>query len=531
MFKPFYNTFSLLRLKLKNERIKIIAYIVLISGFLIAMVPIFDQILKETINQKVLVETMNNPAMISMIGPVYVKDYYTTGSMYANYMTVFVGIMFAAWNILFVTKQTRYEEEMGISELVKSQPVGKYSDLTSTLISSLMVNVIVLILLIIGFIITMPDEKILSIINFSSSTVGFGFLFSAITLLFAQISSSSRITNTLSFLSLSIFYIMRAIGDVSVEALSLLSPLGLIYRTESFIKDYNWPIIVLFFEIIIFLILSTILAKDRDLNSGKIKEAKGRNRLSSLIKGINSFNFKLQKSQIIIWTLVIIIFSAMYGSILGDLEGYIESSDLIRQMLTVNEGFSLTDQFIGLLMLIMSIITAIPVLIFFNNIRLEENKGHSEVVLTKPASRFRYLLSFIILSTIIALIYQILMAITTYSVGRQFLDEIPSLKVFIISALNYIPAILLTLSFGVLIIGIAPKFYWFSYLYLGYSFFIVYIGRILDLPETLEKLSPFAILPNYPLEDLSIKSIVILVILSVVFILSGIKGYKNRDLL
>ena len=123
------------------------------------------------------------------------------------------------------------------------------------------------------------------------------------------------------------------------------------------------------------------------------------------------------------------------------------------------------------------------------------------------------------------------MAITTYSVGRQFLDEIPSLKVFIISALNYIPAILLTLSFGVLIIGIAPKFYWFSYLYLGYSFFIVYIGRILDLPETLEKLSPFGILPNYPLEDLSIKSIVILVILSVVFILSGIKGYKNRDLL
>ena len=80
------------------------------------------------------------------------------------------------------------------------------------------------------------------------------------------------------------------------------------------------------------------MAKDRDLNSGKIK-AKGRNRLSSLIKGINSFNFKLQKSQIIIWTLVIIIFSAMYGSILGDLEGYIESSDLIRQMLTVNEGF------------------------------------------------------------------------------------------------------------------------------------------------------------------------------------------------
>lgn len=530
MSKYLNNTFSLTKFIFKKERLKLILYIVFMSFYLVAMVPIFGKIISEATNSLILVDTMRNPAMVFMLGPVFVEGEYTVGSMYANYVTVFIGIMFATWNILFVSKQTRYEEEMGMTELVESFPVGRYSNIASTLIVSFISNLILCLLMILGFNILSADMSLSSIINFSVSTVGFGFLFSVIALIFAQISSSSRLTNTLSFLTLFAFYILRAIGDVTFEVLSFISPLGLIYRTESFINDYSWPILILFIEIIILFVLAIVLAKNRDLNSGLIKESDGKKNLSPFVRGVNSFNLKLQKSQIIIWGLVILVISSMYGSILGDLEGYIESSDLIKQMLIINKDFSLTDQFIGLLILIMSIITAVPALLFLNRIVSEENKGYSQEILTKSVSRYKYFASFIILSLLMTIIYQLLMAVTSWWVGRYFLEDIPKFEVFLISSLNYIPGIVFILAIGVVMIGWKPRFYWLSYLYLGYSFFIVYIGRILNTPKFLENLSPFGLLPNYPLENVDMSKIIILLVLSLIFILLGMKSYRKRDI-
>src|SRR5699024_10413728 len=173
-------------------------------------------------------------------------------------------------------------------------PVGSYSNMASTLIVSFISNLILCLLMILGFNILSSDMSLSSIINFSVSTVGFVFLFSVIALIFAQIISSSRLTNTLSFLTLFVFYILIVIGDVSSEVLSFISLLGLIYRTESFINNYSWPITILFIEIIILFVVAVILVRNRDLNSGLIKESDGKENLSPLVRGVNSFNVKHQ---------------------------------------------------------------------------------------------------------------------------------------------------------------------------------------------------------------------------------------------
>lgn len=227
----FSKTFLLSSFIFRRERIRIVLYIVLISAFIVGMVPIFEEMLRTTPDTSVLVETMKNPAMVSMIGPVFVEDSYTTGSIYANYMSVYVGLMFAAWNILFTTRHTRLDEERGRMEIIKSLPVGDYANISGTITVSFIINLLVCLFLIVGFKALSPDMELKSIVNFSISTTVFGFLFTGITLIFAQISTSSTLTNSLSFLSLFAFYILRAVGDVSYEFLSLISPLGLMTRT------------------------------------------------------------------------------------------------------------------------------------------------------------------------------------------------------------------------------------------------------------------------------------------------------------
>lgn len=270
--------------------------------------------------------------------------------------------------------------------------------------------------------------------------------------------------------------------------------------------------------------------KNRDLNAGLIRERQGRRSLSPLVKGVNSFNLSLQKSQIIVWALVIAIFSAMYGATLGDLETYIESSDLMAKMLIVNPDYSSTDQFVGLLILIMSMITCLPVLLFLNRVLSEEKKGLTDAIINRPVSRSKYFGSFILIASLVAVAYQLLVALSFWGVGREFLEGLPDLKVFFIGAINYVPAIFFTMAVAVLLVGLLPKYTWLSYLYLGYSFTVLYLGRVLDFPEILEKLTPFGILPNYPLEELDYGMVLILLALSLVLCGIGMYGYRKRDI-
>jgi len=322
----------------------------------------------------------------------------------------------------------------------------------------------------------------------------------------------------------------RAIGDIYSETLSILSPLGLVTRTESFVNDYTWPLIILLIEIAIVFLFAFILMKNRDLASGLISESRGRRKLSPLINGVFTFTLKILKTQFIIWAVTVLLFSSMYGSTLGDLEGYIKSSDLVKQMLQVNSEFTLTEQFIGLLVLIMSMITCIPVLLFTNRILSEESNFLSEEILNKPVSRYKYFLSFIAVSILAAIVYQFLVALGFWLVGKQFLADIPNLRVFIKAVMNYLPAILATLSVAILLIGIKAKLAFISYIYLFYSFLVVYIGRMLDLPKFMEKISPFGLTPNYPLKDLNFGILAILVAIFIVFSSIGLYGYRHRDI-
>lgn len=531
MNKYFSNLSLYTKFILKKEKINIILYTLLMSVFMVVLVPVFENILETSSNMQVLIETMKNPAMIAMVGPVFVGDSYTTASMYGNYMTVFTGIILAIWNILFVTKHLRNDEELGRLELVRTNSVGKLSNITAVLFIAFLVNLLTFILMVFGFyFISSGSMPLEGNINYSLATCGFAFLFAVISALFSQISSTARIANSLSFITLFVVYIMRAIGDVSVDSLSYLSPLGLVSKAQSFVNDYYWPLIIIILEILVLIAITYLLAYKRDLGEGLVKEKQASANLSPLVRGVTSFVFKLQKTQIIIWSLVIFSFASMYGSVLGDLEGYINSSEMLKNMLQIDSEFSLTEQFVSLLVIIMSMISALATIAIFNRISDEESKNLSEEILTKPVSRINYLLSFIIVAVVCAIIFQILIALGFWLVGKNYLVDIPDLSTFFVATINFLPAILLSISIAILAFGISPKLSWLGYLFLGYSFLVVYIGRLFNFPKIMEKISPFGFTPTYPTEELNLSINIILLALSIIISLVGITIYRKRDI-
>lgn len=532
MKELFKNTNELIKFKLKIEKIRIPIYIISMSAFLIVLLPVFENIINTSDDVTALIETMKNPAMISILGPVYESVPYTVGAIYANYMAIMSAAMLCVWNIFFVNSHTRKQEESDKLEMLRALPVGKLANITSTLIIAFIVNFIICLLIVIGFYTLKPEGMELnSIINFSISINLIGLLFACLTALFSEISSSSSTTNILAFLSLFVFYMIRAIGDVTNESISVISPLGLVSKARSFEADNHFPIGILILEICIVVGLAYYFAINRDIKSGLIADKKGKEKLNPFINGIGTFTLKSLGKQIIIWSIVVFTFAGMYGSVLGDLEGYINSSEMIKNLLQFDPNFSLTEQFLSILMIIMSIISTIPILLFTNKIVVDEKKALSEEILTKPVSRYRYIASHIGISVFMTFVLQICVSFGFWYVGKMFLDTLPNLQTFIISSFNYIPAMLVYLWISVLLIGVLPKYYWISYIYLGYSFFAVYFGKLLEMPDFVTKSSPFGIIPAYSLEEMNYLTLAIFTVVFILLTTIGMISYRKRDLI
>ena len=92
---------------------------------------------------------------------------------------------------------------------------------------------------------------------------------------------------------LMLLYLLRAAGDLKAEALSLISPLGLILRTEVYAGN-NWrPIWIVLGISLLAAGLALYLAKIRDLGSGLLPARPGRARAGKLLSTPLGLAFRL----------------------------------------------------------------------------------------------------------------------------------------------------------------------------------------------------------------------------------------------
>src|SRR5699024_9085692 len=190
-------------------------------------------------------ETMKNPAITVMLGPGYGLDNYTDGAMMAHFMLVFTAIATGIMGILLTARHTREDEEEGRIEMIRSLPVGALSPLTSTFIIVTITNIILSIAVGLGlYSLGYETIDLAGSMLYGASLGAIGIFFAALTGLFAQLTSNNRATVGFAFCFLIIAYIVRGIGDVGNEVLSLISPLGLILRTEVYVNNYWWPVLV-----------------------------------------------------------------------------------------------------------------------------------------------------------------------------------------------------------------------------------------------------------------------------------------------
>ncbi|WP_391119151.1 ABC transporter permease [Psychrobacillus sp. L3] len=530
--QPFKHTGMLARFILRQNRLRIPIWIIALLLLTLSTATAFKDLYQTPEDRQAIAQTMLNPVMTSMVGYSNGLDNYTNGAMMAHQMLLFTAIAVAIMSILLVARHTRAEEEDGQMELIRSLPVGRLSNLNATVLVVSGTNILLAILMGFGlYALGIESMDIEGSLLYGAALGATGIIFTGITAIFAQLSENSRGTIGLSFTVLILAYLMRAIGDVSNETLSWFSPLGIPLKAEVYVHNYWSPILLLIGLALVLLAFALYLNSIRDLEAGFLPSRPGKMHASPFLRSPIGLALRIQRTGLIAWAMGIFILGASYGSVLGDLESFFKDVEMMQALIRPVEGFSLIEQFIPVLMTVLAMLCTVPALIIIFKLKSEEKKNHTEHLLSRGISRVRILGSYFVISIVSSVMMLFFAVIGLWSASAAMMDEPISFTTLFNAGMVYLPAIWTMIGLAVLLVGYIPQFTGFAWLYLVYSFVVVYLGGLLQFPNWMSNLSPYGHIPRLPVQEMDYMSVTVLLIIAIVLATAGFISYNRRDIL
>ena len=515
-----------LRLSLKDTRFRIFWWIFGIASLTLMMPPAFHGLYPTQADRDVLKATMENPAVIAMTGPIQEGDY-TLGVMFSHEMAVFMAIVVGLFNVMIANSLSRRKEDDGLLEVVLSRNITRGGVFAAQILLGLLMNAILALVLFAGLQ-SFGYESMETAGNFlyAAHTFGFGLFFYGLTLLAAQLLPSADWVFGIVLTVLLLGYAYRAATDVAAPHLSVISPYNWISRLSLYSENEAiW--LVPFILGPVFLLAAWLLFRNRDLGDSVIRLQM--NRRSRNIGSHLRLAFTLSRTLIISWLAGMLLIGASYGSILGDLESFIGDNEMLRQM-AGEGGNGLTVQFVGTLMVIVTIIGLAPPLMVMGRLLKEERRTHLEYLGTLDIRRMKMMGDYVILALAAGFLSLFLANAGMYAaslgvegIGLTFGD-------YTVSAFNYFPAVLLFTGLSAFLIGLHHRLHVLVWLYLLYSFFVSYLGQLLGLDDIYRVLTPFHYLNETPNEAADLLACLAVGGTGVVLMALGLILFRRRDL-
>jgi len=533
MKEKFARWGALFKLYLKRDWKKIVFWILGLSLFSGGFVPAFEEIGKGQ-GLMGMYETLKNPAMISMVGPTPVGSAvdYTLGAMYAHEMLLFCGLFAMIMSALHVVSHTRKEEEHGLTELVRSFQVGRQANSFAVITEIVLINVLLAVFIAVIMISFGADTVTAQGSFLFGASVGMaGILGATIALVMAQIMPTSSGATGSSLGIVGLLYILRAGTDVSNVDLSMVNPMGWTYLTYPFTKN-NWvPLILAVVFCIITVIIAFALEGGRDMGAGYLPVREGRESAKKSLLSVPGLFIKINKGVMISWLVAFVIMGAAYGSIYGDMQTFISSNEVMKQMFTLS-GVSIEESFTGTIMMVMIGLVSILPIAIVNKLFSEEVRLHLSQLYATKVTRTKLYWTSVIMAMASGIVGILLAScgLGGTAISAMGDSSVMNMGDFIAAGYNFLPSVLFFIGLAALALGWAPRLGKIIYVYLGYSFALNYFGGILNLPEWFSKTAIQSWIPRMPVDKFDGTIFITISVISIVFMVFGYIGYSKRDM-
>ena len=554
----FTGTWTLIKLILRRDRVKLpvwIAVIVLFAAFM-------PSIMASTAGEAIAAQSSNlsfGAVMNFITGPV---EQMNLGGLVLIKSFAFIALLIAFFATLFVIRHTRANEEIGATELIVSTRASRFAPLIATLIVGS--GAILLMTILIGLGMTASVSTIhggwaafaptADAIRSTATAAGgswlyalgmggIGLSFLGIAAIVAQLTETSSAANGLAGIVIGATFVFRGLGDVmattvdgvpTASAWSFFSPFGWAQYTHS-LTFPNWaPLIVFPIFVIVAIGLAFVLLAKRDLAAGLLPARKGRMHASRLLKCPFGLTWHLQKNIFLGWLVGNVALVALIGSMgnqIGDI--YSNSSTLTDAIKSVGGNSSnLTTGLLSYMLMFVAMMTVAYAIQSLGKLRSEESSGHLENLLATKVSRPTWLLKTSLVPAVgAALMFAISGFVMATTAAASGVNDINVGK-YVLGALAYWPLVALFMGIYVFGHGIWPRLAGtITWTVFAVTLFIEEFGALIKgFPEWLSRISPFDQLSGMPAKDINFTAFFIILAIGVVLFLIGLLRWRERNL-
>lgn len=513
----------------RRERVMSPVWIACIAGSALVFAAMYPGLFPDKESMLIMAATMNTPAMVALMGPVYGMEAITPAIIMAQECLIWFALAVAVMNIFFVNRHTRMDEELGRHEMLRALPFGRLTPAASTLLGAFVLNAAIAVITAAGMVaLNIGGTTVAGACVYALSLGVQGFLFAALTLLAAQLVSTSRATLGSGFALLGLFYIMRMFGDMSGNALSSISPMGLGLKVSAFYENHFAPVLILLAEAAAIGCIALAVCARRDVGEGVLPARKGRKHASRFLQGEFGLAWRLSRGMMLAWAVGMLVMGVTYGSVLGEIDRFVSGNEMFQKILNAAGDYDITSNYIVLILAVGALLAAVPVISIMHKIRSEEKQGRLEQLFSKSVPREKMMLSYFTLALAESFAAPTLMVVGLYGAARG--TGSVALGALMKDALVYLPALWVMIGLCVLLIGAFPKLMPLVWVVFSFSFIMTYFGRLFDFPDWVHKLSPFGNTPQLPVQEFSITPLIVMTFIAALLVIVGITRYRQRDI-
>lgn len=539
MKKLFYQnqTGAMLKALLRRDWLKLIAWVFSVLLFAASGAGKFEVLLNSPSQQATVFTMFQNPAMTGLFGPTSVTnpEKYNLSAAFGQTMTLLTAMIFSIVSIIYVINRTRLEEDDGITELFRSFPVGKLAATTALVIELFVLQVVISI----SLAASLQLQGLAGMTDFNHNLLyaagigGQGLMWGAIALVFAQIFPDSGSAKGASFGFFGLLYLLRMGTDSKALNASWFNPISWSYLTDVYVKN-NWlPILLTMLFTGLMLALAYFLEFKRDVGAGYLPEFSGKKQASKSLLSLPGLVFHQQKKALIGWILGLFVLGVTYGSMISQIGQLVsDKNSSIGKILAIDPTAgvkAMTESYLSTIVMVIAILTTCFGISSLSRMVSEERKGRQEQIYSLPISRAKVYFTYTVLSWIAVFVAQVFTIAGLYLAQMSNTNALSLMKMMEIS-LVWLPAIFFVLGLLALLIAVLPRLSTLIWIYIAFTFFMSYLGNLLELPKTLQQLNIYYYIPKLPIERMDWTSVITILLLSVLLNLVGFVAYKKRDL-
>lgn len=276
------------------------------------------------------------------------------------------------------------------------------------------------------------------------------------------------------------------------------------------------------------------LLATRDLGTGLVSISAGPATAPASLRGWLSLQVRLEQTSFVIWLLGLSTLGMSYGAIFHQIKQLVTDNAVLKNLLGTSKMMLLGDQIVLVFMhtiLIMPVtVASIAGIIAIGRFKRDLENGTIDLISAHAISRLRLYIGYVG-SGVLFTLGAWLAGIYSMFVAQAIVMQTPiTIAKFNAVAVNAFPILLFFVGLAAILLGWLPKWYRLVYLVLGLNFYMLYLGKMLKMPEWLIQVMPSSWVAQAPLSAIDWGSWGIVLAIALALIGLGYLGYRQGDL-